>query len=341
MLITNLFVKNYSGSENVAELLAEGLRRAGHQPVLFAPQLGQQAQSMRQRGFRVVDRVSQLTEPPDVIHAQHLTPCLIAMARFPDVPVVYSCHSSVYDVEAPLPHPQIRAVIAVDETCAAKCREVGVPSERLSVILNAVDLERFKRRTPLPAKPKRALLLTKNRGHQDSVRAACADAGIDVDELGRGTSRFVPDIETVLGDYDLVFATARMAIEAAATGCAVIVCDERGFAGLLTNDNLPLWRRRNLGIGILSQAVTVENLADAISQYDAADACLVTETLRRSVGADIFVEQHVEVYHRAIASQKPQSDEIALATAYWTEELSVTTTERKWQSIVKELGIFG
>lgn len=340
VLITNLFVKNYSGSENVVELLAEGLRRAGHQPVLFAPELGEQAQSMRQRGFRVVDRAAQLTELPDVIHAQHLTPCLIAMARFPNAPVVYSCHSSVFDVEAPLPHPQIREVIAVDERCAAKCREVGVPSDRLSVILNAVDLERFRRRALLPDKPKRALLLTKNRGHRDGVRTACANAGIDLDELGRGTNRFVPAIETVLGDYDLVFATARMAIEAAATGCSVIVCDERGFAGMLTSGNFPVWRPLNFGVGILLHTVTVGRLAEAISQYNAADAGIVTDMLRNSVSAELFVKQHLEVYRRAIESPAPPDEQTALATAFWTEELAVTRTDRKWKAIAKELVIY-
>ena len=30
----------------------------------------------------------------------------------------------------------------------------------------------------------------------------------------------------------------RMALEAAAMGCAVIVCDDRGFAGMLSSRNL-------------------------------------------------------------------------------------------------------
>lgn len=340
VLITNLFVKNYSGSENVVELLAEGLRRAGHQPTIYAPMLGEQAEKMQRRGFRVVDRAAQLTEMPDVIHGQHVTPCLVAMARFPDVPVVYACHSSFFDVESPLPHPQIREVIAVDESCAAKCREVGVAPDRLSIILNAVDLDRFKRRLPLPERPARALLLTKNRGHRATVRAACAKLGLEVDEVGPATNRFVPDIETILGDYDLVFATARMALEAAATGCAVVVCDDRGFAGMLTSRNLATWRPMNFGVGILTQPVTVENVSVAISQYDAADAGLVTDTLRKTSGVDQYVEQHLEVYRRAVNRPAPGKDQIDLATAHWVEELAVTPPERKWKSIAKELGIY-
>ncbi|QOF70477.1 glycosyltransferase [Aminobacter sp. SR38] len=340
VLITNLFVKNYSGSENVAELLADGLRRTGHQPLLFATSLGEQALSLRRRGFSVVDRAEQLTERPDVIHGQHLTPCLVAMTRFPGVPVVYSCHSSLFDVEAPLPHPQIREVIAVDESCAAKCREVGVATDRLSIVLNAVDLDRFQRRGPLPATPRKALLLTKNRGHRAAVCKACENAGIELEELGPATNRFVADIETVLKDYDLVFATARMALEAAATGCAVVVCDDRGFAGMLTTTTLPAWQPRNFGASILTQQVTVERLGEAITQYDADDASSVTDDLRRTASAENFVARHLEIYRRAIDRDAPSADEIALASARWVEELAVSPTERKWKSIARELGIY-
>lgn len=340
ILITNLFLKSYSGSENVVQLLAEGLRRAGHYPVILAPALGEQADFMRSRGFQVVDRVEAITETPDVIHGQHLTPCLIAMARFPEVPVVYACHSSYFEVEVPLPHSQIREVIAVDDRCAAKCLERGVDPGRLSVVFNAVDLERFKRRPPLPTRPKKALLLTKNQGHRQAVRAACARAGLELDELGRGTGKFVTKLETVLGGYDLVFATARMAIEAAAVGCAVIVCDERGFAGMLTSGNLASWRRLNLGVGLLAHAVTDERLDEAIGRYDADDTALVAQEMRDVAGVDKFISEHLDVYQRAIGRPSPAPESVALATAKWIEELTVTTSDRKWRHVAKDLGLW-
>ena len=76
---------------------------------------------MRRRGHHVVDRIAEIVEKPDIIHAQHLTPCLTALARFPDVPAVFSCHSAFFEVEAPMLHPQIRHWIAVDEACRVKC----------------------------------------------------------------------------------------------------------------------------------------------------------------------------------------------------------------------------
>lgn len=339
VLITNLHLQNHSGSENVVELLADGLRSAGHQPAVYAPSLGGQADQMRRRGHLVVDRIGQLTATPDIIHGQHLTPCLAAMARFPDVPVVFSCHSAFFEVEVPLPHPQIREVVAVDDSCAARCRERGVPEDRLSVVLNAVDLDRFRRRPPLPETPRKALLLIKNHGHRDMVRSACATTGLVLDELGPASGTTVPDLENRLPDYDLVFATARMALEAAVVGCAVVVCDDRGFAGMLDTGNLAAWRTRNFGVGVLTQPVTLENLHAAIARYDPADAAQVADDLHQSVGQAAYVERFLAIYDRAIGRPAPARDDVAAATAFWAEELGVTLSQRTWQTIVRELAV--
>ena len=205
------------------------------------------------------------------------------------------------------------------------------------MILNAVDLDRFQRRSALPKKPARALLLTKNHARRAVVRTACAEMGLELDEFGHGSGRVVPDIENRLGDYDLVFASARMALEAATAGCAVIVCDDRGFAGMLSSRNLSAWRPMNFGVGILALPETPENLHRAIAEYDAADAATVTDELRRSAGAADYVERYLEVYRRAKERPAPGRDEIAAATAQWVEELTVTTAERKWKAIAGEL----
>src|ERR1700683_5176400 len=97
ILITNLFVANRSGTETVVELLADGLRRHGHAPMVLAPTLGPQADGMRARGHVVVDRVAALPARPELIHAQHTPVALSALAAFPEVPVVFSCHSPLFE----------------------------------------------------------------------------------------------------------------------------------------------------------------------------------------------------------------------------------------------------
>jgi glycosyltransferase involved in cell wall biosynthesis len=336
VLITNLFVANNSGSEVVVELLADGLRRAGHQPMVCAPTLGPQAMKMRERGHIVVDRVTALPAAPDIIHAQHISVALSALAAFPETPAVFACHSANFEVEAPRPHPQIRRWIAVDDLCRDRCLSRGVPPDRLTVILNAVDFERFARQSPLPQKPRRALLLTKNLAHVEAIRAACAAREIELSELGAAFGRVTDQIERELPNYDLVFATARMALEAAAIGCAVVVCDGRGFAGLLTSERLADWRRLNFGAGLLARPTSPHLVAEAIAAYGANDAGAVTDRLRAEASLTDCVARHLAVYEAALADPEPSLRDVALATASWIEELAPMARGRGWEVLARE-----
>jgi hypothetical protein len=340
VLITNLFVRNFSGSETVVELLADALSRAGHVPMIFAPTLGPQAARMQARGHIVVDRLALLPQRPDVMHLQHITPALMALAAFPEVPAVFSCHSATLELEAPRLHPQIRRFVAVDDSCRALCVKRDIPEDRLSVILNAVDMARFATRRPLPPKPKAALMLTKTWQQQSLVRAACAKAGLTLDELGPATREISDQLEKVLPRYDIVFATARMALEAAAVGCAVVVVDGRGFAGMLRSKNLKAWRRLNFGVGLLTAPVTAASLDAAIAAYDAGDAAEVCEHLRAEASADDYAAAYLELYTQAIGEGVAQEPSHAAATAAWLEDLLPSAAPRAWLYVAGETGLF-
>jgi glycosyltransferase involved in cell wall biosynthesis len=339
VLITNLFVANFSGSETVVELLADALRRAGHAPMIFAPTLGLQAERMQARGHIVVDRLAMLPQRPDVMHLQHITPALMALVAFPDVPAVFTCHSATIEVEAPRLHPQIRRYVAVDDFCRALCLKRDIPEDRLSVILNAVDLRRFKARPPLPPRPKAALMLTKTFEQQNLVRAACAKAGLTLDELGHATGEISDQLENILPRYDIVFTTARMALEAAAVGCAVVVADGRGFAGMLRTGNLQAWRRLNFGAGLLTAPVTAAALNGAIAAYDAADAAEVCGRLRVEASADGYAAAYLQLYTQAISEAVAQDVSHAAATAVWLEDLLPSAATRAWLDVARETGL--
>jgi Glycosyltransferase Family 4 len=338
VLLTNLFIASNSGSECVIESLADGLRAAGHQPVVYAPRLGPQARRMADRGHTLVDRLTGLgARVPDVIHAQHVLPSLVALAGFPQVPAVRVVHSAFGLLESPVPHPQFRRTVAVDEMVAERCRRAGVPPARLRIIPNAVDMARFRPRSPLPSRPRRALLLTKNHGHHAAVQAACQDAGIALETLGPATGRISDRLEHELPNYDLVFATARMALEAAAVGCAVVVADGRGFAGALTTANLDDWRRLNLGVALLTQPVTEALLASAIAAYDPADAARVAAQIRREAGLEDAINSYVALYHEAIAEGPPPAGASATGLAALLDETLPSFTMRPWRSMVREI----
>ena len=145
---------------------------------------------------------------------------------------MFFCHSWTDWISSPPLHPRILAYVAVDETCRDRLvLENAIPQDRVRVRLHAADLERFTPREPLPEKPARALVFSNNANHWthlNAVREACKRAGIEVDVVGSGVNASALNPESLLSNYDLVFAKARCALEALAVGTAVILCDAVG-----------------------------------------------------------------------------------------------------------------
>lgn len=317
VLITNIAFGFRSGTEIVVDHIARGLNRHGHRAIVFAPYIGGTLTAgLRLRGIAVVDRLGQVGCTPDIIHGQHNVSTVMALAAFPRTRALFSCHDfdSPKD-RAPLV-PRIRRYLAVDDACRERLVSDGVPPDRIDVVYNAVDLDQYQRRGPLPRRPARALVLTKGAEHLAVVRAAAAKAGLALDELGSGAGAVVDDLPDRLRDYDIVIATARMAKEAIAAGCAVVVADHRGFAGLATTGTFHDWRRFNFGRRILAQPVTEDRLIDAFARYDADDAARVTDLVRAEDSLDTHVGRLEAIYQSILAdpdADDPAADLQALA----------------------------
>jgi hypothetical protein len=137
----------------------------------------------------VTDNLDSLATPPDVIHGQHHAETMTALLHFPDTPAVTVCHGWLPWPETPVRFPRIRCYVTVDHTCRDRLRfEHAIPEDRVSVLLNFADLDRFQPRGPLPPRPKHALVFSNNAGPDTYVRAvrgACERSGIVLDVVGQ------------------------------------------------------------------------------------------------------------------------------------------------------------
>jgi hypothetical protein len=262
------------------------------------------AEALRRQGVTVVDRLAQVGAVPDVIHGQHNVTTVMAMMAFPQCPVVFSCHDFEAPKDRPPLAPRVRRFIAVDEICRERMLNDGVPDEQIVVLYNAVDLSQYPRRDLLPTRPRNVLVLTKGVDHLAVARSAAERAGLTFEGLGSGFDSVVDDLPHRLQRYDIVIATARMAKEAVAAGCAAIVGDHRGFAGLVTRDVVAEWRRHNFGRKILTTPMAEEALLCAIASYDATDAAAVTEFIRAEDGLDRHIDQLECLYREVVAEGK-------------------------------------
>jgi hypothetical protein len=303
VLLTNCWLAERGGTELYVRDLAIGLLRAGHRPAVWSPILGEVAADLRAAGIPVFDDLAAVAPAPDLVHCQHGDETRAALSRFPDVPGVYVQHDAEAWQDQVPSHPRLLRWAAVDELCRERLLASGIDPDRVSVVPNSVDLERFPRREPLPVRPRRALLFA-NTAREDTylpvVRDACATAGLELDVAGIGVGAVTQRPEELLVRYDLVLAKGRAALEALAVGCAVVVLDQRGIAGMVTSDRLPEWRRWNLGRRLLSGAYTVARLVEELDRYDPLDAARCTDLVRGGCGLDGMVESLVSLYTDAL-----------------------------------------
>lgn len=308
VLLTNGALVNRAGSELYLLEVATRLLALGHSPVAYSPLLGPLAAELRAATIPVVDDLAAVAEPPDVVHAQHHLPAMTALLHFQTVPAVFVSHGWAPWEEAPPRFPRILRYVAVDDTTRERLvSESGIPPERVEVILNFVDLERFQPRGSLPAAPRRALVLSNQASEANylpAVREACARLGIELEVAGVAAGQPVARPEALLPGFDLVFAKGRAALEAMAVGAAVVLCDEPGTGPMVTAERFDRLRRLNFGIRALREPVTPDVLEREIRRYDPADAAEVSRRLRAQASLEGAVDQLAAVYERVIAEHR-------------------------------------
>ena len=335
VLLTNNSLAVRAGSELYVYDVAVELLKRGHEPVAFSTVLGEVAELLRAATVPVVDDLSRLAAPPDIIHGQHHFETLIAVLTFPTAPALSFCHGWIPWEEQPLLFPSVLGYVAVDHVCRDRLIfEHGIPPEQIRVLLNFVDTERFRPRPDLPAAPRRALAFGHLFRHDSSfatLRTACSEAGIELDVAGFETGQVLRSPEMELGRYDLVFAKARAALEAMAVGTAVILCGPRGLGPMVTPEEWDRLRVLNFGVRTLTLPLDVANVLSQIRRYNPAGVAAISSRVRSEANLSDAVDRLIDLYQEVVQRCPERSFDPArgqLAAAQYLRSHSLTLKGR-------------
>jgi len=290
------------GSLYVRDFAIE-LFRQGHHPVVYCPRLGEVAAQLTTFGIATTDSIDRVGAA-DILHGNSPIETAAAILRYPNTPAVFVCHGwDSPDALAPK-FPQIMRYLAVSDISADRLLHWdGIAARRIVTHQNPVDLERFPQRSAPPKLLRRALAFSNTLTEANGLLVlaqACEKAGITLDVMGEGMGMETMAPEQKLRDYDLIFASGRAAMEALASGCAVILCDNRGLGELLTTENYPIFRPRNFGRRTMQLPMTASAVAAQITRYDAIDCAALTRHVREHEGLFLATAKLVEIYRAAI-----------------------------------------
>lgn len=334
----NAVLTQRTGTETALRDLALGLQGAGQQPMVYAPRLGEIALELSAAGIPVASDLRQLPAAPDIVHGNHHAETLEALFHFPMARGLFVCHDRTFYLSAPPRLARIRRYVAVDYNCLERLvDDYKVPRELTRVIYNSVDTDRFPQRAPLPPAPARAAVFSNYAGpgtHLEAVQVACAQLNLPLDVIGStaGTSSSAP--EQILGQYDIVFAKARCALEAMAAGAAVVLCDAHGVGPMVTFADLPDLRPWNFGRRLLTNRPTAAAIAAQVQRYDAADAQDVSNYIREHAGLADAIAQYQRLYSELMEEPAPaplsaarELDEYVRAAATRVHDLETELAE--------------
>jgi len=270
----------------------------------MSTELGDPSRQFDALTIPVVDDLRTITAPVDIIHGDSAVETMAALLHFPDTPAIFVCHGWEDSSHTAPRFPRVLRYVAVDDTCADRLlTRDGIACERVSVLLNGVDVDAFRQREPLPPRPQRAVVFG-NLAHEltflPAVREACRRAEIELDVLGAATGTAVTDPESLLGGYDLAFAKAKCAMEAMACGLAVILCSEAGLGGMVRSADFDRLRRLNFGIRALQKPLTPQTIRAEIALYDAEDARALSDRIRRTASSDELHAALLSAYESVI-----------------------------------------
>ncbi|MDX6382825.1 MAG: hypothetical protein QOK48_398 [Blastocatellia bacterium] len=328
VLITNNSLANRAGTELYVRDVATGLIDRGYEVTAYSTELGDVARELIAAGVTVTTDLGLAAGRFDIIHGQHHLETMTALLNLPATPAVYFCHGSTPWQEAAPRFPRLLRYVAVDDACRDRLiLEHSIPPDRIRLILNFVDLQRFPERLELPVRPKRALIFSNQAAEHtyvSAIRQACRQAGIALDVIGYSAGKVCSRPESVLGEYDLVFAKGRAALEALAVGAAVIVCDAAGAGPMVTTENVEQLRPLNFGLRVLQDPVSADIIGREIKRYHASDARRVSEFIRRTASREGALDELLSLYREVIDEHKlmPTSDwatEHEAAAAYLRE----------------------
>ena len=319
VLFTVQRIGRIGGSQGIIRDLALGLRRRGHEVVVYCSVEPEPGATFADERIPVTSSLKDLPFAPDVIHAHHQFDAMAAVLALRGVPAVYCCHGATEMDKQPR-HPRIVRYVAMSPTLKLRMAiESGIDEDSIDVVYNAVDLQRFRIVREPPPRPRRALVYQRGFDPQSllgrAIREAVTAAGMEMECRGIGNGMTpILNPEEVLPHYDIVFTSGKSAIDALAYGCAVILIGRKTCGEMVSEANFDRSRRANFSLPVNSPPPGAAEIAGEIARYSAGGVAATTRRLRTAADLEDYVDQMAAIYDQAMAIQRRATPDPAAET---------------------------
>jgi glycosyltransferase involved in cell wall biosynthesis len=210
-------------------------------------------------------------QAPDIILAQHNTCAETLKKTFPNIPLVFYSHGILPDRHVLEQPPQFPAdwYIAINEEVEENLTKKGVPADKISIIRDFIDTEKFRPTRSINRGLKKVLFISnyKKWRNYKAVAGACERLGLELTCQGSPYGRNY-QIEDAINQADLVVSWARGIMEAMACGRAALSWDRHEGDGYIDEGTYYGARQDNFSGRHFKYAYDADSLAKEMLKYD-------------------------------------------------------------------------
>lgn len=261
-ILTSAHALNLAGTPTFTLTMYNEMVKRGHDVTVYSPLGGPLENQMDT--VKSLDRVF----APDIILAQHI-PCAVDLkARFPNLPLIFYCHGFVQEIEQPPPF-DADYYLVINEECRDNYINKGIRPEKMKIVRDFVDTDRFKPVEPINKELKKVLFISnyKKWKNYKAVSGACEKLGLELACYGSPYGRNF-EIEKAINEADLVISWARGILEAMACERAALSFDRYEGDGYIDLKTYFEARKDNFSGRYFKYEYNADTLADEMLKYD-------------------------------------------------------------------------
>jgi SAM-dependent methyltransferase len=301
ILITNHHLLDYTGSEILTYTLADYLSRSEYQVTVYSKYLGGIKSWFDKKNIRIVDNLQSISkESFDIIHVHHNISAIEVRYWYPKAPIVFYSQGVLPFLEQPpLINTSINKYLAISEEVKANFISQGIDQEKIEIVRNIIDSEKFSSNRIANNKPQNVLVIS---GRIDTIKEqiindTCSELGLILDFVG---GRFGTVDQSQLKEKiewaDIIFSLGRGAIEGMIAGRAVVIYDYLGGDGIVTSHNYSEIQKNNFSGRCFSFDYCKNDLVNEIKKYNLEEIQKVQKLAIEDYAAKNIVQQLKEIY---------------------------------------------
>lgn len=284
ILITNLYLNDFCGSECWCYSIASELIRRGYEVFAYTPNRGKFFEEFEKLGVKFAN-----SGTFDLILDNHK---IVKTQKFVG-PIIHTCHG-IIDAESPLSGA---INVAVSEASRDKWKTDFL-------ITNGIDCERFKPIVKPSLEINKILSLCKSNTADDVIGSICESAGI---EFERTFCKTVFRIEDKINSADLVIGVGRSLLDAMACGRPVVSFDDRPYYetrmlgyGYITPEKFDKYQKDSFTGNAEQCTLDKLQLAQEIFKYNPDDGIVNRKHILENYNIKDRVDQYLSIYNQMV-----------------------------------------